>query len=88
MEDLLKQILSEMKDFKEQQKENTDIIKAIIHNQEVANAELEALKLNTPNNAVIAKLDNKLDRISADVTFLVRKAAEHEDDIRNLKLIK
>ena len=34
------------------------------------------------------KLDTKIDRIAADVTFLVRKAAEHEDDIRSLRQIK
>ena len=34
------------------------------------------------------QLDTKIDRIAADVTFLVRKAAEHEDDIRSLRQIK
>ena len=34
------------------------------------------------------QLDTKIDRIAADVTFLVRKAAQHEDDIRSLRQIK
>lgn len=41
--------------------------------------------------ALLAKMngmEKKIDRIAADVTFLVRKAAEHEDDIRSLRQIK
>jgi hypothetical protein len=29
-----------------------------------------------------------VDRLSGDVSFLVRKAAEHEEDIRNLRRAK
>ena len=43
---------------------------------------------NEKVDAQLDKLDTKIDRIAADVTFLVRKAAEHEDDIRSLRQIK
>ena len=43
---------------------------------------------NEKFDSQIDKLDTKIDRIAADVTFLVRKAAEHEDDIRSLRQIK
>jgi len=34
------------------------------------------------------RLAQKLDRLAGDVTYLVRKAAEHEDDIRALRRAK
>ena len=44
--------------------------------------------VNAKTDIQLNKIDTKIDRISADVTFLVRKAAEHEDDIRSLRQIK
>ncbi|MBP1763037.1 MAG: trimeric coiled-coil oligomerization domain of matrilin [Firmicutes bacterium] len=79
---------SRMECLEGQTKENTGIIKALLHRTEELDAKYDNLLNTTATKDSIAKLDTKIDRMGADITFLIRKTAEHEDDIRNLKLIK
>ncbi len=71
-----------------QQTENSNYIQALLHRSEELDAKFDGLLHATASKEAFKSLDAKLDRVAADMTFLVRKAAEHEDDIRNLKLIK
>lgn len=71
-----------------QLRENTDYIKSLLHRTEELDAKFDGILHTTASKDAIKALDTKIDRVAADMTFLVRKAAEHEDDIRNLKLIK
>lgn len=76
--------------------ENIDITKALRHNNEEINAQLHGLGHNV--NALagkVNKLEEKSDkfdvewnRLANDVIFLVRKASEHEYDIRQLNRVK
>ena len=84
----LKPIKEEITAIKGQQSENSNYIQALLHRSEELDAKFDGLLHNTPSKDAFKSLDAKLDRVAADMTFLVRKAAEHEDDIRNLKLIK
>lgn len=72
----------EVKEIKLQQKENCEILHAVREAQEIQKAELDRLNITT------AHIEGGQERIAGDVTFLVRKAAEHEDDIRELKRVK
>ena len=84
----LKPIKEEITAIKGQQSENSNYIQALLHRSEELDAKFDGLLHTTASKDAFKSLDAKLDRVAADMTFLVRKAAEHEDDIRNLKLIK
>ncbi len=58
---------------------NQEILCAVRDAQEFQKAEIDRL------NITVAHIGGGQERIAGDVTFLVRKAAEHEDDIRELK---
>lgn len=74
--------------IKGQLDETNQITKALLHRTEEIDAKFDGLLHNTASKDSVAHLDTKLERLAADINFLVRKAAEHEDDIRNLRLIK
>jgi chromosome segregation ATPase len=88
----LKENVSGIKDdvagIKGQQQENSGFIQALLHRTEELDAKFDGILHATASKTALARIDDKFDRMAADMTFLVRKAAEHEDDIRNLKLIK
>lgn len=67
--------------LEEQVRENTDIIKAVRHNQEFGIAKLEALEMGTANKESIVKLDAKFDVLN-DRLF------QQEADLRVLKAVK
>jgi predicted nucleic acid-binding Zn-ribbon protein len=67
--------------LEEQVKENTNIIKAVRHNQEFGIAKLEALVLNTASKESIVKLDAKFDVLN-DRLF------QQEADLKILKAVK
>lgn len=114
MEELLKQLLNEVKDLKQrtatkedinaiqceisqikqevsaikqemgtkvQQHENTDMIKAILHNQEASNAKLEFLTLNTATHEHVVRMEAKFDCLN-DRLF------NQEAELRQLKAVK
>ena len=61
------QVHEELDELKTQQRENTDIIKAVRYNQEHFNAELAGLKLYTASARSVEKLSTKFDVIDARV---------------------
>lgn len=87
-EEFQKLVLQELSAIKAQQRENTDVINALVHNIEVANAKIDGLTLNTATKNAVIRLDKNIDRLATDISFLVRKAAEHDDDIRELRHAK
>lgn len=50
----------EVGQIKGQQHEHTDMMRALLHNQEVTNVKLEALELNTATKTSVEKIDSKL----------------------------
>ncbi len=62
--------------------EHSEILRAVRDAQEFQKAEIDRLNITTSH------IEGELERIAGDVTFLVRKAAEHEDAIRELKRVK
>ena len=67
--------------LEEQVKENTEIIKAVRHNQEFGIAKLSALELSTASKESIVKLDAKFDVLN-DRLF------QQEADLKILKAVK
>lgn len=74
--------------LKEQLDENTQIIKAIRHNQELTNAKLEGLELTTAKAESIEELRKDVNCMQDDLTFLIKKTADNSADIRKLKAVK
>ena len=108
-EQLLKEILSEVKSLKSevttinnrlerveghmervegQLEENTTILRALEHASQVNAAEMEGLKLSTASSESVDRIENALDRVGTDLSYLVRKAVQHDDDIRELRRAK
>jgi len=77
-------------------KENIDVSKGLKHWHEEINAQVHGLahNLNTLTGVMnkldirFNKTDEQFDRMANDVIFLVRKASEHEQDIRQLSRAK
>ena len=88
MEDGQNQIKTDISDIKAQQQENTDLINALIHNVTVANAKLDGLTISTATKESVVRLSKNIDSLGTDISFLVRKAAEHDDNIRELRQAK
>lgn len=86
MEDMLKQILSEIGSIKEQVSENTQILKALEHKVDVIKAEQENMKHD------MAEIKGDLKAIKDDVSnlnesqaSLIEMYGEHEVFIRTLR---
>lgn len=69
--------------------EHGEILQAVRHAQEVHKAEFDQL------NLIVARIeghqeetDKTLDQMAGDISFLVRKSAEHGDQIRQLRRAK
>lgn len=71
--------------IKGQQRENTDMIRALLHNQEVANAKLEALELNTATRESVEKLASKMNVLNQR---LFNQEAEVDTLKNTLQLVK
>lgn len=78
-EQLLKQILSELKDVKSQLDENTKMTKAIYHRQEETDAKLEALSMD------VHKAYGKITSLEDKLTFNSFKNYQNEAEIFKLK---
>lgn len=86
--DTVSNINRRLENVEGQLSETNSIVKSLLHNTEELDAKFDGLLNVTASNSSVEEITNKLDRMAGDITFLVRKAAEHEDDIRKLKLIK
>lgn len=70
-------------------KEHTEVLQAIRDAQEFQKAELDRLNITTAHiQGEQVEIREVIDNTAGDVSFLVRKAAKHDDDIRELKRIK
>lgn len=70
-------------------KEHSEILQALLHGQEIQKAEIDRLNITVAGiQGEQAETREILDNLAGDVSFLVRKAAKHDDDIRELKRIK
>jgi chromosome segregation ATPase len=80
---------TDLKLIKTQQSEHGAILQAVHHAQETQKAQIDQLTINTAHlSGQQEEMNQTVDRLSGDVSFLVRKAAEHEEDIRNLRRAK
>lgn len=83
--------LDQLEPIKSQLDENTGIVKALMHRIDELDAKFDGLLTTTATKASIERLEAKaaskedIDRLAYDTSFLVRKAAEHDDDIRRLR---
>ena len=87
-EEFQKLVLEKLSNLETQQQENTDLINALIHNVTVANAKLDGLTISTATRESVVRVGKNVDRLGTDMSFLLRKAAEHDDDIRELRQAK
>lgn len=70
-------------------KEHSEILQALLYGQEIQKAEIDRLNITVAGiQGEQAETREILDNLAGDVSFLVRKAAKHDDDIRELKRIK
>ena len=70
-------------------KEHTEILYAVRDSQELQKAEIDRLNVTLAHiQGELAQIREIIDNTAGDVSFLVRKAAKHDDDIRELKRIK
>lgn len=83
----LNQDLSEVKttvnNIEGQTRENTDFIQALIARTDHIAATVDGQAIASAK--ALGETNKSIDRIAGDITFLVRKAAEHDDDIRQLR---
>lgn len=68
-------------EMKTQLCENTQIVKAIRHNQEMSNAKLEFLETTTAKSSALISLDSKFE-------VLNKRLFDQEVEIQALKLVK
>ena len=87
-EEFQKLVLEQLGNLKGQLDETNGIVRTLLHRAEELDAKFDGVLHTTASKESAARLDTKLERIAGDVNFLVRKSVEHEDDIRNLRLIK
>jgi glycerol-3-phosphate cytidylyltransferase-like family protein len=85
-EKLLNEILIEIKDIKSTMATKKDVEIIFSEQQKDILSMLHIVKdqLTEQNKST----ENRLDRIAMDINFLVRKAAEHENDILSIKKAK
>lgn len=104
MEELLRQLVSGQEDIVRrlggiencmsgleiQVQENTDLINALIHNVEVANAKIDGLALNTVSKEALSNLATKedLNHLTAQIKVLSTHLFDQEVEIHKLKAVK
>ena len=70
-------------------KEHAEILHAVRDAQEFQKAEIDRLNVTLAHiQGEQAEIREIIDNTAGDVSFLVRKAAKHDDDIRELKRVK
>ena len=83
----LKTLKSDVKGIKTQQEEHGQILQALLHNQEVANARLEGLEISKATVESIEKLATK-DDLKACMKLMNNRMFEQELEVEKLKLVK
>jgi DNA mismatch repair ATPase MutS len=86
--------LSKMSDDKLDQilavlKHHGEMLSAILHAQEMQKAQIDQLTITTAKtDGQVVQIAESQDQIADDIDFLVRKAAKHDKDIRELRRVK
>jgi len=62
--------------------EHGEILQAVRHAQEIQAAKMDKLELET------ARLSGKIEGLSTDINYIVRKSAQNADDIQELRRVK
>ncbi len=68
--------------IKTQQSEHGEILQSLRHASETHEAEFDNLKVE------MARLSGKIEGLSTDINYLVRKSVQNADDIRELRMAK
>ena len=69
-------------DLDQKRTEHSEILQAVRHAQETQTAQLDQI------NLTLARIEGCQDQMAGDISFLVRKAAEHDEHIRELRRAK
>jgi hypothetical protein len=78
-----------LKEHGEILQEHGVILQALKHGQEIQKAEIDRLNITVAHiQGEQVEIKEIVDNMAGDISFLVRKAAKHDDDIRELKRVK
>lgn len=78
-----------LKSHSEILKEHSEILQAIKHGQEIQKAEIDRLNLTVAQiQGDQAEIKEIVHNMAGDISFLIRKATQHDDDLRELKRVK
>lgn len=70
-------------------KEHGEILQAIKHGQEIQKAEIDRLNLTVAQiQGDQAEIKEIVHNMAGDISFLIRKVAKHDDDLRELRWAK
>lgn len=93
--ELLELIVKDISEVKSKLKENTDIIKALIHRTEELDAKYDDLLHTTATKEVIERLESKMDKMLANqatqgesINILALRQLQAESEINALKKAK
>lgn len=85
----IKEMKSDIKLIKTQQSEHGEILQSVRHSQESQVAQIDQIQITVAHIEGDQKeMDKTMNRMAGDVSFLVRKAADHDEDIRELRRAK
>ena len=86
---ILKEQGTALKDHSSILNDHSEILQALRHGQEVQKAEIDRINVTLAHiQGEQGKIKEIIHNLAGDISFLVRKAAQHDDDIRELKRIK
>lgn len=80
--ELLELIAQDISIIKSQQSEQREILQALRHASEVHNSKFDNLETE------VARIAGKIEGLSTDINYLVRKSAQNADDIQELRRAK
>lgn len=91
----LSEVQQEQKDMRGQIDENTEIIKAVLYNQECMAAKLEGLEATAVKADVVARMQEEMAEMKQNqlsmndnIAFLVQKTLENSNAIQRIRLVK
>jgi len=87
-----KSIRNQFSEVNTQLSETNQIVKALMHRTDELDAKFDGLLNTTVTKTALAESESritlKLDRMAGDLSFLLRKAVDHDDEIRELRRAK
>jgi len=93
--ELLESIVKDMSEVKSELKENTDLIKALMHRTEELDAKYDVLLYTTATKEVIERLESKMDKMLVNqatqgesINILALRQLQAESELNALKKAK